>query len=145
VSEKYQRSSIKTLVYEHNKEVVQGTYIMDQRTNTIIEVHYMTTTKTAESSELPVDIPTIVYSPSNIPIVVKSNPILVIIVEMIVKMDFSLADIVPVYVEVKSYASWSTATIVYETPSSNSRILAVYNLKTKEAKIVDYTKIPKVI
>lgn len=60
-------------------------------------------------------------------------------------MDFSLANLVPIFIEIKNYTNTATITLVYETPTSNSRILSFYNAVTKEAKVVDYTKVAKVI
>jgi hypothetical protein len=34
-------------------------------------------------------------------------------------------------------------TIVYDTPRSNSRILVIFDKKTQESRVVDYTKIHK--
>jgi hypothetical protein len=60
-------------------------------------------------------------------------------------VDFSLANLVPIFIEIKNYTNTATITLVYETPTSNSRILSFYNAVTKEAKVVDYTKVAKVI
>ena len=35
--------------------------------------------------------------------------------------------------------------MVYDTESSNSRVLAFFNYITSESKVVDYTKVPKII
>ena len=60
-------------------------------------------------------------------------------------MDYSLANLTPIFMEIKNYANAATITLVYETATSNSRILSFYNAVTKEAKVVDYTKVAKVI
>lgn len=49
----------------------------------------------------------------------------------------------PTYIYVIEYLNSSIITIIYDTPDSNTRILTIYNAVTKEAKVTDYTKIPK--
>lgn len=39
-TEKYQRSIIKTLVFQAGNQTIQGTYIVDKRTQSVIEVSF---------------------------------------------------------------------------------------------------------
>ena len=66
-------------------------------------------------------------------------------IKAVEKVDFSLANLVPIFIETKKYTSSATITLVFETPTSNSRVLAFYNYITSEAKVVDYTKVAKII
>lgn len=52
-TEKYQRASIKTISFSQEGKTVQGTYLIDQRSNTTIELSY-TVTKTEESAPVAV-------------------------------------------------------------------------------------------
>ncbi len=64
-------------------------------------------------------------------------------IKAVEKVDFSLANLIPIFIEIKNYTSSATITLVFETPTSNSRVLAFYNYLTAEAKVVDYTKVAK--
>jgi hypothetical protein len=48
-------------------------------------------------------------------------------------------------VEVENYDNSAVVTIVFDTPSSNARILTIFNKTSGEAKVIDYSKINKVI
>lgn len=74
-TEKYQRASIKTVVFSEGTKTVQGTYIIDQRTNSTIELHYnVVNTVLTSRTTLPIVIPTDSYtSPESIAQIVKSN------------------------------------------------------------------------
>mgnify|MGYP000932996593 FL=1 len=65
--------------------------------------------------------------------------------KVIEKVDFSLSSSSIIFIEIRDYTTAATITILYETATSNSRILAFYNPKTQESKVVDYTKVAKVI
>jgi hypothetical protein len=60
-------------------------------------------------------------------------------------VDFSLAELKPTFIEIRNYTNAATITLVFETPTSNSRILSFYNAITQEAKVIDYTKVAKLI
>lgn len=62
-TEKYQRASIKTVVFSEGTQTVQGTYIIDQRTNSTIELHYnVVNTVVTSRTILPILIPTNSYT-----------------------------------------------------------------------------------
>lgn len=146
-TEKYQRASIKTLVFSEGTQTVQGTYIIDQRTNSTIELHYnVVNTVVTSRTSLPIVIPTSSYtSPEAIASIVQSNEAVIATLKVIEKVDFSLSSSSIIFIEIRDYTTAATITILYETASSNSRILAFYNPKTLESKVVDYTKVAKVI
>lgn len=61
------------------------------------------------------------------------------------KVDPSLKSITPIFIEIKEYGVFNVIVIVYDTPDSNSRILTIFNTQTKEARVIDYSKISKEI
>jgi hypothetical protein len=64
-TEKYQRASIKTIAFSQENKTIQGTYLIDQRTNTTIELGYhVIPASIITTTLLPVTIPTISYTSS---------------------------------------------------------------------------------
>ena len=61
------------------------------------------------------------------------------------KVDSALSTLTPVYVEVDNYGNSAVVTIVFYTPSSNVRILTIFNKTSGEARVIDYSKVNKVI
>lgn len=84
-----------------------------------------------------------VYKPAVIPQVVTKEKIVADTILAISKVDPTLKDLTPTYVEVKEYRFYKVITIVYDTPKSNSRLLTLYNQQTGEVSVVDYTKVDK--
>jgi hypothetical protein len=146
-TEKYQRASIKTLVFSEGAQTAQGTFIIDQRTNSTIELYYgVVDTVVTSRTTLPIMIPTNIYTSAEaITSITKSNEAVIATLKVIEKVDFSLSSSSIIFIEVRDYTTAVTITILYETATSNSRILAFYSPKTQESKVVDYTKVAKVI
>jgi hypothetical protein len=91
-------------------------------------------------------IPTNIYTSAEaITSITKSNEAVIATLKVIEKVDFSLSSSSIIFIEVRDYTTAVTITILYETATSNSRILAFYSPKTQESKVVDYTKVAKVI
>jgi len=60
------------------------------------------------------------------------------------KVDNTLTKLSPILIEIKNYTLSKIVTVIYETEGSNSRIVGV-STPSGEVKIVDYSKIAKVV
>lgn len=146
LTEKYQRASIKTISFSQEGRTVQGTYLIDQRSNTTVELSYSLAPAAAHPTALPLPTPTLTLtSPESIRAESSSNLAITTTLAVIQKVDFSLANVAPSFVEIKNYSAAAMITLVFDTPTSNSRILSFYDSSSKEAKVIDYTKVPKLI
>jgi hypothetical protein len=62
-TEKYQRASIKTISFSQEGKTIQGTYLIDQRSNTTVELSYtVTESETISPVALPIATPTTVLT-----------------------------------------------------------------------------------
>jgi hypothetical protein len=114
-TEKYQRAAIKTIVFSQESKTIQGTYLVDQRSNTVIELSYNAIESgVVNPTTLPVNILTITFtSTESITSAVKQNIALVNTIKAVEKVDFSLANLVPIFIEIKNYTSSATITLVF--------------------------------
>lgn len=121
--------------------------MIDQRSNTTTELHFkVLETGSNHFIDLPVTLPTTSYSTTEaITHVIKTNTAFTNVIDVIQKTDFALANISPIFVEVNNYTTGSTLTFVYDTATTNSRAMVFYNAVTSEAKVIDYTKVSKII
>lgn len=143
-TEKYQRSVIKTVILQEETKTIQATFVINQRTQTVTELSYEELPVPEEPIfELQIKPVETVYKPAVIPQVVTKEKIVADTILAISKVDPTLKDLTPTYVEVKEYRFYRVITIVYDTPKSNSRLLTIYNQQTGEANVVDYTKVDK--
>lgn len=143
-TEKYQRSVVKTVVLKEETKMIQATYVLDQRTQGIVELEYqelpLDTKPEVDIVVKPIDN---VYTPEEIPTVITQETSIVETLVSISKVDPSLKSITPIHIEIKQYGLFYVIVIVYDTPDSNSRILTIYNTQTKEARVIDYSKVSK--
>lgn len=127
-TETYQRSVIKTVILKEKTKTIQATYVINQRTQTVTELSYEELPLPEEPIiDLPVKPIDIVYKPVIIPEIVKKEKIIIQTITSINKVDPTLKDLTPTFVEVKEYKGYKVITIVYDTPKSNSRLLTIYN------------------
>lgn len=146
-TEKYQRATIKTISFSQADQTIQATYLIDQRSNTTVELNYtVTPTALVAPTALPIPLPirTINTQQAITNIISQSTPVTNTL-NVVQKMDFSLVGLKPIFIEIRNYTNAATITLVFETPTSNSRILSFFNTMTGEAKVVDYTKVAKVV
>lgn len=93
--------------------------------------------------QLPIKKETTVFTAEQITEVITSNPAVIKTITSITKVDSTLATLAPSFVQTEDFEGSTIVTTVYETNISNSRILTIFNKKTGEAKVVDYSKIQK--
>lgn len=74
---------------------------------------------------------------------IMRNKVVITILEAMSKVDSELSSMTPTMIELETFSESIMMTAVFDTPNSNSRLLAVYHLKTQKAQVIDYTKIPK--
>ncbi len=131
-TEKYQRATIKTISFSQEETTIQGTYLIDQRSNTTIELTYsVTKTPLKAPTALPIAPPVLTITTTDaINRIISNNIAIINTLTVIQKVDFSLADLKPTFIEIRNYTNVATITLVFDTPTSNSRILVFYNSAT---------------
>jgi hypothetical protein len=145
-TEKYQRSVIKTFVFTSENKTIQTSHLIDQRSQSIVELSYnVINERLINAFELPIHKETTVYTAEKITSVIATEVSVSKTITSITKVDSTLSTLTPTFIEIENYANSSVVTVVYDTPSSNSRILTIVNKITGEAKVVDYSKVSKVI
>ena len=145
VTDKFQRSIVKTVVFTKETTTIQATYVLDQRTRGIVEIDYQTLSYVPSAVvEIPSKPKDVYYTSfETLREVVRSNSVVKSSIESINRIDSTLESLAPTYIHLQIYAKSTVVTIIYDTPRSNSRILVIFNEKTQESKVVDYTKIKK--
>ena len=138
------KTTVKTVVFTKEPTTIQATYVLDQRTRGIVEIDYQTLPFVPSVVEIPSKPKDVYYtSVETLREVVRSNTVVKSSIESINRIDSTLESLAPTYIHLQIYAKSTVVTIIYDTPRSNSRILVIFNEKTQESKVVDYTKIKK--
>lgn len=146
-TEKYQRSVVKTVVFRKETKTIQSTYVLDQRTHGIVEIDYQVLPYAPEVViELPFMPKEETYSTvSEIKKITTSSAMVIKTINTINNVDSTLENTLATFINIEEYRDSYVLTFVYDTPRSNSRILIIFNKKTQETRVVDYTKIAKEI
>ena len=136
---------MKTVVFKKEKNTVQGTFVLDQRTKNVVELDYQVLPQTPKVF-VEIVVKPIIRTYTTVTTIKKvftTNTFVMSTISTVSSIDSTLESMTPTYVHYEEYAGSVIITSVYDTPKSNSRVLIVYNKKTKESKVIDYTKIAK--
>lgn len=98
-TEKYQRSSIKTIAFSQENRTIQGTYLVDQRTNSTVELSYTVVPADQPiTTTIPISTPTTVSTTQEDISKTLESPALTSSVSVIQKVDFSLTNSTPIFI-----------------------------------------------
>jgi hypothetical protein len=114
-TEKYQRATIKTISFSQEEKTIQGTYLIDQRSNTTVELSYtVTPRRLIAPTALPISPPIITLNtPEAITKTISENTAIINTLTVIKKVDFSLAELKPTFIEIRNYTNAATITLVF--------------------------------